>query len=72
VYDIYEDKETRYGTITYAMQDFGYGSVWIDDDGSIAYQDACGYKKWKTIKGFEKWVAKQNAMCGGVYENIND
>lgn len=61
--------ETKFGTITGARADFGYGQVWLDD-GSITYMDCCGYKRWKTVRGFERWADRQNAINGGVYTPI--
>lgn len=60
---------TKYGTITESREDFGYGQVWAER-GEIVYQDACGYKSWKTVKGFERWADKQNTINGGVYQTI--
>ena len=59
--------ETTYGTVTSEKNiDFGYGFVTIEN-GEITYHDCMTYKSWKTVKGFENWVKKQNKMCGGVF-----
>lgn len=62
---------TKYGIITEDKADFGYGMIWAER-GEIVYMDPCGFKSWKTVRGFERWVAKQNAMCGGVYKEIDN
>lgn len=62
--------ETRYGAITEANSDFGYGQVWLEDE-VIMYQDGRGWKSWKTVKGFERWADKQNAMSNGVFDAID-
>lgn len=61
--------ETKYGTITEKNSDFGYGYVTIEDE-KITYRDGMTWKTWKTAKGFENWVAKQNRTNGGVYKAI--
>lgn len=61
--------ETAYGIITKANSDFGYGFVTIED-GAITYRDSMVWKTWKTVKGFENWVKKQNAINGGVFDRI--
>lgn len=62
---------TKYGTLTNRMTAFGYGSVWVTKDGHIEYADICGYKIWKTVRGFEKWADKQNVCSNGVYQPID-
>lgn len=61
--------ETTYGTITEANSNFGYGFVTIEDS-KIVYRDSMVWKSWKTVKAFEKWIEKQNKMCGGVFSKI--
>lgn len=60
---------TKYGNISTDKADFGYGTIWLEGD-HITYMDRCGFKTWKTVRGFERWVAKQNKMCGGAYDRI--
>lgn len=62
---------TKYGNISTDKADFGYGMIWLERD-EIVYMDCCGFKTWKTVRGFERWVARQNAMCGGVYKTIDN
>lgn len=62
--------ETRFGTITHAASDFGYGNVTLESDGRIAYRDSYIWKEWKTVRGFERWADKQNVICCGVYDRI--
>lgn len=60
---------TKYGYVTTDRADFGYGMVWLEGS-EIVYQDACGYKSWKTVRGFERWADRQNEMSGGQYKAI--
>ncbi len=60
---------TAYGTITEANSDFGYGFVTIEN-GAIVYRDSMVWKSWKSVKGFENWIKKQNKMCGGAFDKI--
>lgn len=60
---------TRYGVITEANSGFGYGFVTVEG-GEIVYRDATEWRTWKTVAGFERWAAKQNKMCGGVFSEI--
>ncbi len=62
---------TKYGKVSTDKADFGYGMIWLEGD-EIVYQDVCGFKSWKTVRGFERWVAKQNAINGGVYKTIDN
>ncbi|MDU6011810.1 MAG: hypothetical protein E6Y86_07175 [Slackia sp.] len=64
-----ETVRTKFGNITQADSDFGYGHVFIED-GKIVYGDMCGWKTWKTVRGFERWVDKQNVMSSGAYDKI--
>lgn len=61
--------ETKYGTVTEAHSDFGYGYV-TEEDGCIAYRDSTRWKTWKTVKGFERWADRQNEKSGGVFSRI--
>ena len=60
---------TKFGKVSTDKADFGYGWVWLERD-EIVYQDACGYKSWKTVRGFERWADRQNAMTNGRYAAI--
>lgn len=62
---------TKYGNISTDKADFGYGMIWLEGD-HITYMDMCGFKTWKTVRGFERWVEKQNAITNGVYETIDN
>lgn len=61
--------ETTYGTVTENNSEFGYGFITIDG-GEITYCDSMGWKSWKTVRGFENWVKRQNKTCGGVFDKI--
>lgn len=62
---------TKYGIISTDKADFGYGMIWLERD-EIVYVDSCGFKSWKTVRGFERWVDRQNAMTNGVYDSIDN
>ena len=67
---IAETATTKFGTITMANSDFGYGTVFIKD-GKINYIDIGTWKQWSTVRGFERWVEKQNAISGGAFDRIS-
>lgn len=60
---------TKFGKLSTDKADFGYGMVWLEGD-HITYQDMCGFKTWKTVRGFERWVDRQNTMSNGRYAAI--
>lgn len=62
---------TKYGDITTDKADFGYGMIWLERD-EIVYMDCCGFKSWKTVRGFERWADRQNTMSNGVYKAIDN
>lgn len=65
---------TKYGIITRRCSDFGYGWVSISTDyegNKILYADCEEMRYWKTVRGFERWIEKQNVINSGVYDKID-